>query len=89
MDVHVEDSQERIRIALDTVRFYRGPDRGLAEDEFSEVVGVKEISIGLEELAKETFEGLVVDGRIWIKEIEIDVDEALLGWVGISGCWAV
>jgi len=79
MDVHVEHSEKRIGITLDAIGFYRCADGRLAQDEFGQVVGVEQVGICLEELAEETFECLVVNGGIWIKEIEIDVNEALLG----------
>jgi hypothetical protein len=40
---------------------------------------MKTLSIPLEQLDQETFKSLVVNCRIWIIKIEIDVDEALLG----------
>lgn len=79
VDVHIEHGEERVRIALDAVGFYSGANSGLAEDEVGEVVRMQKLSIGLEELVEETFERLVVDGGVWVEEVEIDINEALLG----------
>jgi hypothetical protein len=40
---------------------------------------MKDVSIPLEQLCQQAFEGLIIDRRIWIEKIKINVDEALLG----------
>lgn len=40
---------------------------------------MKNISISLEQLGYEPFKGLIIDSGIWIKKIEINIDQTLLG----------
>jgi hypothetical protein len=42
---------------------------------------IENLGIPLEKLGQETFKGLVIDCRIWIEKIKVNVDETLLGCV--------
>jgi hypothetical protein len=78
VDGHVHDGEERIRVALGPVALDGGADAGLGEYEVGEVGGSKRFGVGLELLDDEALEGDVVDIGVWVEELEVDVDEALL-----------
>lgn len=52
---------------------------------------VENISISLEQLGYKPFKGLIIDSGIWIKKIEINIDQTLLGgltWENERKCYA-
>ena len=76
--MEVERGEERERIALAAIAFYGRAHEGLGENKVREVMYGQELSIGLEELGDEAFEGEEVDVWVGVKELEVDIDEALL-----------
>jgi hypothetical protein len=79
VNVHVQNRQESIWIALHPISLYRRPQPWLAQNELREFMHMKNISISLEQLRYEPFKGLIIDSRVGIKKIEINVDQTLLG----------
>ena len=77
--MEVQNAQTRIRIALDPVGLDRRAQQRLAQDQVREGVREEEVRVAREELGDEALEGEVVDFGVGVEELEVDVDEALLG----------
>ena len=79
MDLHVKHSQTSIGIAFPTIALNSRSDEGLSEDEVCEIMDGQVLRIRTKELGKEALESEVVDVGVGVEELEVDVDEALLG----------
>lgn len=74
--VHVEDGEEGVRVGLDAVDFNGRADVGLGDDEFGEFGEGKEDGVAGKILVEEVLDRVEVH-LLWIKELEIDVDDIL------------
>ena len=85
MNMHIKHRQERVRVALLPIGLNRRAYAWLREYEVCQGSNGEALCIPLEKLRKESFERVVVDGRVWGEEFKVDVDEALLpvGWVHV------
>ena len=78
--MHIQHTQTRIRIALDPIRLHRRPKQGLSQYEVRKLIRPQELRIRRKELVQQTLEREVVDLRVRVEEVEVDVDELLLGF---------
>lgn len=78
MDSHIENGQDGVRIALPPIALDGSADKRLREDEVREVVDMERLCVALEELRSKPLEGEVIDVRVRIEKLEVDVHEALL-----------
>lgn len=76
MLVHVEDGEEGIRVGLDAVDFDGRADVGLVDDEVGEFREGKENGVAGKVLVEEVLDRVEVH-LLWVKELEIDVDDIL------------
>jgi hypothetical protein len=76
--MHVQHCQKCIRIAFLSVRFDCRSDCGLAQNEFRKVMQVKIFCIVLEKLAQKTLYSVIVDIRVRIEIVKVDIYYALL-----------
>ena len=86
MFVQVQDRQDRIRVALFPVAFYGSPHSRLRQNKVRQVVCLQKLGIALEQLVRKPFYGKVIDLRIWVEKVEVDIDETLLACKKMSGC---
>jgi len=74
--VHVEDGEEGVRVGLDAVDFDGRADVGLGDDEVGEFGEGKEDGVAGKVLVEEILDCVEVY-LLWVKELEIDVDDIL------------
>ena len=77
--MEIDHTQKRVWIALLSVTFHRRPDLWLAEQEIGEVLQLESVCIALEELCGQPLHSEIVNFWIGVKEVEVNVDNALLG----------
>lgn len=76
--MHIKHGQDGVRIALPPVTFDGGPDQWLRQDEVRKVIDVEKLCIALEKLCRQPLEGVIIDVRVRIEKVEVDIHEALL-----------
>jgi hypothetical protein len=81
--VYIQHRQNRVRIALDSIRLDRGSYGWLAQYQLTQFMQVKVFCVQLEELREKTLESVVVDVGVGVEKVKIDVDKAL-GWEYLS-----
>ena len=77
MNMHIQHTQTRIRIPLLPLRLHRRPHKRLPQNQVRQLMHAKQLCVSLEELREEELEREIVDGRVRVEEVEIDVDDVL------------
>ena len=77
VNMHIQHTQTRIRIPLLPLRLHRSPHKRLPQNQVRQLTHAKQLRIRLEELREKELEREVVDGWVWVEEVEIDVDDVL------------
>ena len=84
--MEVEHCEHGVWIALTAVALDSGADEGLGKDKVREVMQRQELRVARKQLRREALEREVVDLRIWVEELKVDIDETLLACKKMSGC---
>lgn len=89
VDVHIEHGQKSVWVAFDSIGFDRRAHRRLAQHELREGMQVEVVRfcIFLQKLGEQSLQRLIVDFRIRVEKIEIDIDKGLLGDLINSWCF--
>lgn len=78
MQVHVNYGQERIWITLGPITFDGRAHPRLRQDQVGKFCRVYGICVSLKLLDDEPLEGMIVNRRVRVEKLEVDIDEALL-----------
>jgi hypothetical protein len=78
VDVHVEHREEGIWIAFFAISLYGSSDERLGQNELGEFMRLQYVGVCLKELGDKSLESDKVDVGVGIKELKVDLDEALL-----------
>lgn len=70
VQMHVKHGEERVWIALDTVRFDSRTDCRLGKNQFCQLVHMQLLGVALKKLSEQALDGVIVDIGVRVKEFE-------------------